>query len=97
MDVIGDDILELDVWEFDESLSWEESIFEDGFISSVEDDGRAEKIDMGLHTPYELDDSFCDNIYTFEEEELEWERLRKNHERLLKKPDKLQHDLKNNL
>ena len=29
MDVPSDDMLELDVWEFEESLSWEESFSED--------------------------------------------------------------------
>ena len=49
-----------------------------------------ETIDGNFHVRYEFDDSFCDSIYIVEEEELEWERLRKNHERLLMKKNKLQ-------
>ena len=56
--------IEPDAWGLEESLTWEESIFEDGFIFSMEDN--------------EIADSLCDNIYKIEEEEIEWERLRKN-------------------
>ena len=66
MDVPSDDMLELDAWEFEEILSWEESFSKDGFISSMEDDERDEIIDIVLHNPYKLDDSFCGNIYKVE-------------------------------
>ena len=52
MDVPSDDMLELDAWEFEEILSWEESFSKDGFIYLVEDDERDKIIARGLHNPY---------------------------------------------
>ena len=60
--------LELVAWELEERLTWEKPFFEYGFIPLVEYNEGTEIINEGLHDPYELDDPFCDRIYSVEDE-----------------------------